>query len=286
VFAVTIGPVNLWVLGRKRRRMWLLWTVPAISLATCLAIWVYAVAAEGFSADRRIETITILDQEHQTAATLGFAAYYAPLTPGGGLMFDPHTELTPQLDRRSRRNSGRSRTVSLTRGQNLDSGWVIARVPAHFAVRKPQINVRERLTVKRTSDGGSYRVTNGFGGDLLRVWYADDAGKVYAATGDANTPAARAGESVTLSAAPASTGRAVRPWRELYTQDWILSLDGVNRSANSAQAGRLAPHTYLAVLDGQPFIEPGLEGSDVRRERAYVLGIVGPATQNASNDTD
>src|SRR6185436_15119660 len=42
VFAITIGPANLVLLARKRKKLWMLWTVPAISLATCLAVAVYA----------------------------------------------------------------------------------------------------------------------------------------------------------------------------------------------------------------------------------------------------
>src|SRR5262249_5219490 len=30
-FAILIGPVNLWVLSRMQKRMWMLWTVPGIS---------------------------------------------------------------------------------------------------------------------------------------------------------------------------------------------------------------------------------------------------------------
>src|SRR5262249_176168 len=38
VFAILIGPVNIRVLTRKKRRIWLLWTVPAFSLLTCALI--------------------------------------------------------------------------------------------------------------------------------------------------------------------------------------------------------------------------------------------------------
>src|SRR5262249_51974873 len=41
VFALTIGPANLLVLGRLKRRLWLLWTVPALSLLTCAAVFGY-----------------------------------------------------------------------------------------------------------------------------------------------------------------------------------------------------------------------------------------------------
>ena len=39
VFAVLIGPVNIKLLARKKRRLWLLWTVPVFSLLTCVAVF-------------------------------------------------------------------------------------------------------------------------------------------------------------------------------------------------------------------------------------------------------
>ena len=43
LFAVGIGPVNVWLLTRFKRRIWLWWNVPAISLLTCLAVFGYSV---------------------------------------------------------------------------------------------------------------------------------------------------------------------------------------------------------------------------------------------------
>ncbi|GAF96687.1 unnamed protein product, partial [marine sediment metagenome] len=97
LFAVGIGPVNLIVLAKMRRRIWMLWTVPAISLVTCVAVFGYATFAEGWLGHRRGETLTILDQATHRATTIGWAAFYSPLTPRGGLRFGYETELTPQL---------------------------------------------------------------------------------------------------------------------------------------------------------------------------------------------
>ena len=81
LFAVVIGPVNLVWLARRRQLMWMLFTVPAISLAFCGAVWAYWVSAEGWTGHQRTALVTILDQEAKTAATLGTTAYYSPVTP-------------------------------------------------------------------------------------------------------------------------------------------------------------------------------------------------------------
>ena len=39
VFGIGIGPANLWLLSRYKRRIWLWWNVPVLSLLTCLAVF-------------------------------------------------------------------------------------------------------------------------------------------------------------------------------------------------------------------------------------------------------
>ena len=67
LFALVIGPVNLIVLSRKNRRIWLLWTTPVISLVTCLAVFAYATFAEGWKRQIRTEGLTILDESARRA---------------------------------------------------------------------------------------------------------------------------------------------------------------------------------------------------------------------------
>src|SRR5262249_36640730 len=94
-FVVVIGPVNLLWLARRRKKIWMLWTVPAIALVTCLAITGFALLGEGVSATSRVEAFTILDESSRRAFSIGWTAFYAPLTPGDGLRFSYVTELTP-----------------------------------------------------------------------------------------------------------------------------------------------------------------------------------------------
>ncbi|MHC4146903.1 MAG: hypothetical protein ACYSUD_19295, partial [Planctomycetota bacterium] len=92
IFAVTVGPANLLILSRKNKRIWMLWTVPAVSLLTCTAVFVYAFLAEGWTGYLRAQSITILDENTHSATTIGINAFYSPLTPRGGLHFDYETE--------------------------------------------------------------------------------------------------------------------------------------------------------------------------------------------------
>src|SRR5262249_22639553 len=97
VFAVTIGPVNLYLLARARRRIWMLWTVPLLALATCRAVFGYMVSVEGWHGHARTESLTVLDEASGRASTIGWTGFYTPLAPLDGLHFSRDTELTPQL---------------------------------------------------------------------------------------------------------------------------------------------------------------------------------------------
>ena len=175
LFAIAIGPANLIVLSRKKRRIWMLWTTPVISLITCLAVFTYATFAEGWNRHARTEGLTILDEGAYRATTIGWTAFYSALTPGDGLHFGYETELTPQISKAM----STVRTVDWTHNQHLASGWVTARVPSHFMVRKSEMR-RERVTVRRETDA-RLRVVNGLGVDIGRFWLADRDGTIHSA---------------------------------------------------------------------------------------------------------
>ena len=177
LFAVAIGPVNLIVLSRKKRRIWMLWTTPAISLITCLAVFAYATFAEGWNRHARTDGLTLLDERSQRAITIGWTAFYSGLTPSDGLHFGYESELTPLAQSMT---TNIARTIDWTHDQHLANGWVTARVPAHFMIRKSEMR-RERITVRRGTDA-DLRVVNGLGADINQFWLADRDGTVYSAT--------------------------------------------------------------------------------------------------------
>lgn len=173
VFAIVIGPINLIVLSRKRRRIWMLWTIPVISLTTCFAVFLYATFAEGWNRYIRTEGLSILDQRVNRATSIGWTAFYSALTPGDGLHFGYETELTPQI----LAATPIPRTVDWTHDQHLARGWIAARVPAHFKLRKAEVR-RERITVRRGEDM-RLSIVNGLGADIHQFWLADTDGIIY-----------------------------------------------------------------------------------------------------------
>ncbi len=181
LFAVVIGPVNLIVLSRKKRRIWMLWTTPVVSVVACLAVFVYATFAEGWQRRVRTEGLTILDERVHRATTIGWTAFYSALTPSDGLRFGYETELTPLAESMT---TNTPRTVNWTHDQHLEKGWITARVPAHFMIRKSELR-RERVTIRRGADN-DLRIVNGLGADINQFWLAEVDGAMYSAS---NIPA-------------------------------------------------------------------------------------------------
>ncbi|HEU5123181.1 MAG TPA: hypothetical protein VFW05_03855 [Verrucomicrobiae bacterium] len=264
-FVITIGPVNIIYLSRRNRRTWLLWTIPAISVATSFVVFAYSFLREGVTPDVRIEGVTWLDQVNRRAATFGMEAFYCPLTPGGGLFFNSETEVTPLVEI-GNYSDGSDREVDWTQGQHLQRGWVSARVPAHFALRKSETR-RERIQLENA--GSEPVIVNGLGADIRTLWLADQSGKVYFAT------KIHAGDKAKL-VANTEVPRVSQQLGPRKLADTIgLSIISGFETADATIY--LRPGTYIADLETNPFIENGL-GSRAKsartKSRALVYGVL------------
>lgn len=271
IFAVVIGPVNVMVLWMLKRRMLLLVTVPVIALFFSAAVMVYALISEGITPQARTAALTILDQRSRRALTFGVNGYYAPLTPANGLWFDENTMVTPQFEQYGYgyyggSDNGRSRTLDVTHGQHMASGWVAARVPAHVVIRKSERR-NERLQVSTDSDG-AVSVVNGLGSDIKELVLVDASGTRWTAKG------ITAGQSVALTPSvdnpgyetPSSVAELVR------RDDWSAS-----KSVRINPDEFLTPGSYVAELGGSAFLDPGLENLKEHRTDCIVLGYFAEA---------
>jgi hypothetical protein len=263
LFVLIIGPVNLIWLAKRKRKIWMLWTVPAFSLLTCLVVAGFALFGEGWSATARTEALTILDETAHRATTIGWTAFYSPITPSDGLHFSYDTELDPQLPagRYYGRNVGAPRTMDWTNDQHLDSGWVTARIPAFFKLRKSETR-RERLNIRQEA-GGTATLVNGLGAEINQVWWADGSGRIHSAT---NVPA---GAQATLQVTGLTAVAAPSQLREAFSEDWLKQFKKIAEQPQTV----LMPNSYLAVLDTSPFVEEGLKGVKTRKARNLVYGV-------------
>jgi hypothetical protein len=265
LFALAIGPVNLLLLGRLKRRIWLLWTVPLVSVATSAAVLGYMTVTEGWKGHVRSAGLTFLDEVAGRATTLGWTGIYTPVAPGDGLHFGYGTEVMPHLAQdKSFYSHSNPRDMDWTYDQHLTRGWVAARVPAHFLLRKSEARP-ERLAVSRAADG-TLTVTNSLGAEIRRVTMADRQGNVYTA-GPVGP-----GESVVLVRDRSVPPLAAKPeaLRSAFTQDWLEQIHAVAERPQDF----LMPGCYMATLANTPFIENSLAQSIVHPGESVVYGLM------------
>lgn len=249
IFAILMGPINLFILARKKRQIWLLWTVPVLSLTASIIIFGYATLAEGWKGSSRTLSLTILDENENLASTVGITAFYCPLTPREGLHFDYETECTAQMAR-YHGDSTRGRTIDWTEDQHLKSGWIASRIPTHFKLRKSQMR-REKM-IFSARDAQSCQALNGFGVPVETLYYADGQGNLYHAEN------IQPGAKVTLQRLeqpPLDGAPDPRLARDIFQTDWLASANGIMKDP----AKYLRPNCYIAIVKEPLFVEKALK---------------------------
>ena len=254
LFVILAGPVNLFFVIRKRRRIWLLWTTPLLGLLFAGVLVAFFFASEGLTRRARVRGLTILNELTRRATTLGVDGVYCPIPPAEGLRYGTEWELTWADQERM----GRQRELDLTNEQHFRSGWVSARVPFCLALRGSR-HAAERLPVTVAADG-SVSAVNGLGATLRSLVVRTADGQWYTAANVAP------GAPATLAAAtrvPAPDQERLAGLFHLGT--WIDEQRVVDASV-------LAPGQYLAELDKAVFVQKGLARA-VYRETQWVLGV-------------
>ncbi|MBL8115158.1 MAG: hypothetical protein JNK60_19910 [Acidobacteria bacterium] len=260
VIMITIGPLNIAVLARKRRPMLLYATVPAVAIFSSLSLVGYALSNEGLARSVTRSLLTLLDESAQRAVTIGWTGYYTTFTPGGGLLFSPLTELGSTGEPWQWGRQPKRLAVDFTEGQRLARGFVEARVPARFSVRHVEPR-RERLVFAR--EGSAWVVTNGLGVDLAELWLNPPSGGLCGAT------SVRAGQKAALTAKP--PGEALSAALELDVRDVFATSWEALEGRMSGAGPQLRPGTWLARVARSPFLADGLDVR-TRKETSYVLG--------------
>ena len=145
IFAVVIGPLNYFVLARRKQLHLLLLTIPALALFTSFLLFGYTIVAHGFSVKARCRSLTFIDQAAQSAVTLSRLSLYAGQAPSAGMQFSRDTAVYPIWPESEQFESGQ---VDWTNSQNLTSGWLRSRTRTQF------------LTVGHRTERGRLEVTS------------------------------------------------------------------------------------------------------------------------------
>ena len=197
-------------------------------------------------------------------------AVYCPLTPGGGLKFGYETEVTPLVQVWNYGPfgaSGTRREMDWTQAQHLLRGWVSARVPAYFHLRKSETR-RERIELER--NGNELSIVNGLGADISRLWLANENGSVFIVMNNVG-----AGKKAKLSPFNDFPKVSSRLGPKGMFKEIGYTTQGVSSGRNSAEY--LVPGSYIAELNDNPFLEKALSGKTKpasAQGHSFVFGLL------------
>lgn len=95
VFLAIAGPANYFYCRRKGRIRMLMVSLPAVSTVFCLLIIGFFIASQGFTRLGGSFSVTLLDEDRDTALTFSRHSAYSGLYPLGGFRFDSETLFVP-----------------------------------------------------------------------------------------------------------------------------------------------------------------------------------------------
>lgn len=294
-FVVAIGPLNYWWLRRRGKLHLLVLVVPLSAAAVTLTLFGYAVAVDGLGVRVRVRSFTEIDQRRGEAACWSRIAYYAGLSPSGGLKFGDDTVVLP-LDSQSPHDSqpaGVRRGLIWSQGrQELVNGWIPSRTPVQLlTIRSRATSAGLRLLPSKA--GANPTIENRLASRIEELVWADELGQCFHAAG-IESGAAAALEPADLEAVGGSLRRIVQRvapseppgfdrnsysfGRSTYYR-WQSPLNSTLPSASTGSSllergisdtlamilpgggkpGALPPRTYVAIVSRSPETDYGVD---------------------------
>jgi hypothetical protein len=304
LFVLAIGPLNYVLLRRWKSLHLLVVTVPLSAAAVTLALFGYALVADGLGTRVRVRSITQIDQARGEAACWSRLSFYCGLTPFGGLRFPDDVAVIP-LEYLPGEDRTRNRELIWEGDQRLVRGWLPSRTPTQFITARSR-PTKLRLAVTETASGpetdsGQVRVENRLGTPIAQLLVRAKSGEYYwaenvetgaSAGAKAIDPADakkrlesvfRQGEpALPAGMDPRSLTRlsgwrsSRRPW--YWVSNQADSPPASQRSGlletslSAARAAVLEPGSYAAVVERSPEV---VVGSPSAREEAGFHVILG-----------
>lgn len=300
LFVLFIGPVNYWLLRRWRSLHLLVVTVPLSAAVVTVAIFAYALVADGLGTRVRARSFTRIDQRRGQAACWARLSYYTGLAPVGGLRFPSDVVVIPMkpvpADRRTR-----TRELIWEEDQWLSSGWLPARTPTQMIAVRSRASALGLSVTETEATPGVVQVANRLGTPIRQLVVRSKGGQYFRAADVAidRTVEAEAAELVDVQAWLEETFRECDPsfpvgmdrpgqtgasgWGNSRA-GWQWAFDRVDIPASSQKTGllemslaagrigRLEPGSYLAIVDRSPEVVMGVSSA---REEASLHVILG-----------
>jgi hypothetical protein len=259
-FAVVIGPLNLFLFRKGRRRLLILVSIPVLSLVVSAVLLGYALFGEGLSVKVVPRSITYLDQVIKRASHVSKTGYYAGTTPADGLRLPPEASIM-EIWAQPEPNDRARRTIELDEGIKLDGGWLPVRTPREFLVTAARA-WRERVEIGER-DGNTLAITNGTSVRLLEFLVCTPDGTLFAAT-DVGP-----GEGALATRVP---GEARLDIQTVVGDDLYESWSGSQDFKSLASAAAPPAGEYLALTDVPLVADYGFDAPKVLRGMNLLRG--------------
>jgi hypothetical protein len=298
LFVVAIGPLNYVYLKRRGKLHLLMITVPLCALLVTFSLFGYALATDGLGVRVRVRSYSEIDQRRGEAVCWSRLCYYAGLAPSQGLRFSGETVVLPIDPKIDDPAGGLTRQLSWTDDgeQHLKEGWLRSRnLTQYLTLRARRSQVR--LAIKVDPSGG-LQVENQLGTNIQELVVCDAEGKQFAAKelaagqqtvlneganlDDAYQRMSRAFEDQKLGPPPGLDGYDLL--RGSYRYGYYPSmprgqggeedrLEGsLSDVKNLLMQRKLAPRTYLAIVDQSPEVELGTPSARQEASFHVILG--------------
>ncbi len=302
-FVIVIGPINYFLLRRRRRLYLLLVSVPLGAALVTLTLFAYALISDGLGVRVRVRSFTEIDQRAGRAVSWSRQSYYAGLAPTGGLTFPETAAVFPLEQYPAGRQQGELGTQWLVwgEGQNLASGYISSRSTVQFLVVESGPSSRALLVESGPGDAEAW-ATNRLDATIDRLVVKDGQGRTLGTTqldpGQrrrlnaidpaaaqhelqqmlvANTPAYPPGYHPTFSGALGFRGNYYRGWSDV-DQELKAPTLGTGILERSLQATLNAdvqtwlPRSYVALTRTAPGVSLGYGRAHEEASFHVVLG--------------
>jgi hypothetical protein len=178
-FAVLIGPLNFWLVARRKRPVLLLVTIPAISAVVTILLLVYGVLFQGLDVKTASWSTTVLDQRAHRSSTLELRHLFAGLAPASGLRPGAGTVVYEAGHAKGFSGRDRGHSFETRHGSSLLlSGQYLP--TRREVVQQISCDRAERARLDIEFGAGRVEVQNNLGADVLALLVVDDAGESYA----------------------------------------------------------------------------------------------------------
>ena len=260
LFVMLAGPVNLFLLTKYNKRIWLLVTVPALSFLFASAILLYVILSEGFKTDARIAVGSYLDQRNGMYSSMIQYAFYARTTPRN-VVFDSNDELNIVDDN----NDSARLSVDWTSGkQIIHSHFVPVRKPAYYKVRKTGTT---RLKLDFDFNAENPYVVNGLGKDVEQLFVRSEDGSLWRAE------SVKAGQKAQLTSVNQYFDEANKKQPFAYPACIASSTWNFSKSSATNLSKTLPPKCYIVTFDSPgPFTNKGISYAKEKESFGFLMG--------------